>query len=94
MYQKGGLVGNGKLKGSLGSSDHEMVELKILKLIRRAYSKLLTLDFRKADIGVFRHLLGGVSCDPRKLVNIQALFPSNSRSVHPNDASKGGKRLV
>lgn len=47
-------MGNGKLKGSLGSSDHEMMELKTLRLVKRAYSKLLTLDFRRADVGLFR----------------------------------------
>ncbi|PKU31929.1 rna-directed dna polymerase from mobile element jockey- hypothetical protein [Limosa lapponica baueri] len=31
-----GLVGNVKLKGSLGCSDHEMVEFKILRAVRRA----------------------------------------------------------
>ncbi|GAB0182153.1 hypothetical protein GRJ2_000680600 [Grus japonensis] len=48
---KEGLVGNVELKGSLGCSDHEMV----LRAARREYSKLITLDFRRAD---FRDLLG------------------------------------
>lgn len=92
--KKGGLAGNGKLKSSFGGSDHEMVEFNILGLVRRAHNKLLTLDFRRADVGLFRHLLGRVPQDPRKLVNIQALFPSSSRSAYPTDASKGSKRLV
>ncbi|GAB0175850.1 hypothetical protein GRJ2_000050200 [Grus japonensis] len=41
-----GLVGNVKLKGSLGCSDHEMVEFKILRAARRAHSKLTALDFK------------------------------------------------
>jgi len=49
-----GLVGNVKLKGSLGCSDHEMVEFKILRAKRRAHSKLTTLVFRRADFGLFR----------------------------------------
>ncbi|KAK4828314.1 hypothetical protein QYF61_025326 [Mycteria americana] len=53
-----GLVGNVKLKGSLGCSDHEMVEFKILRAARRAHSKLTTLDFRRADFGLFKDLLG------------------------------------
>lgn len=85
---------NGKLRGSLGSSEDEMVEFKILRFVMRAHSKLLSLNFRREDVGLFRHLLGRVSWDPRNLVNIQALFPSSSRLVQPNDASKGGRRLV
>ncbi|GAB0186969.1 mitochondrial enolase superfamily member 1 [Grus japonensis] len=58
LTNKEGLVGNVKLKGSHGCSDHEMVELKILRAPRRAHSKLATLDFRRADFGLFRDLLG------------------------------------
>ena len=60
---KEGLVGNVKIKGSLGCSDHEMVEFKILRAARRAHSKLPTLDFRRADFGLFRDLPGRVAWD-------------------------------
>ncbi|GAB0185298.1 hypothetical protein GRJ2_000995100 [Grus japonensis] len=63
LTNKEGLVGNVKLKGSLGCSDHEMVELKILRAVRRVHSKLTTLDFRRADFGLLRDLLGGVPWD-------------------------------
>ncbi|GAB0207232.1 hypothetical protein GRJ2_003188800 [Grus japonensis] len=63
LTNKEGLVGDVKLKGSLGCSDHEMVELKILRAARRASSKLLTLDFRRADFGLFRDLLGRIPWD-------------------------------
>ena len=63
LTNKEGLVGNVKLKGSLGCSDHEMVEFKILKAVRRAHSKLNTLAFRRADFGLFRDLLGRVPWD-------------------------------
>jgi len=33
---KDGLVGNVKLRGSLGCSDHEMIEFRILRAVRRA----------------------------------------------------------
>ncbi|PKU41308.1 glycerol kinase [Limosa lapponica baueri] len=56
-----GLVGNVKLKGSLGCSDHEMVEFKILRAERRVCNKLTTLDFRRADFGLLRGLLGRVT---------------------------------
>ncbi|GAB0203333.1 hypothetical protein GRJ2_002798900 [Grus japonensis] len=60
LTNKEGLVGNVKLKGSLGCSDHEMVEFRIFRAARRARSKLTTLDFRRADFGPFRDLLGRV----------------------------------
>lgn len=51
-----------KLKGSLSCSDLEMVEFKILRAVRRAYKKLITLDFRRADLCLFRDLLGRIPC--------------------------------
>ncbi|GAB0190215.1 hypothetical protein GRJ2_001486800 [Grus japonensis] len=63
LTNKEGLVGNVKLKGSLGCSDHEMMEFKILMAVRRAHSKLATLDFSRADYGLFRDLLGRVLWD-------------------------------
>jgi len=45
------------LQCGLGCSDHEMVEFKILREARRAHSKLTTLDFRRADFGLFRACL-------------------------------------
>ncbi|GAB0208710.1 hypothetical protein GRJ2_003336700 [Grus japonensis] len=50
-----------KLKGSLGCSDHEMVEFKILSGGSRAKSKITTLDFRRADFDLFKDMLGRVS---------------------------------
>ncbi|GAB0189068.1 mitochondrial enolase superfamily member 1 [Grus japonensis] len=63
LTNKEGLVRNVKLKGSLGCSDHEMVEFRILRAARRARSKLTTLDFRRTDFGLFRDLLGRVPWD-------------------------------
>jgi len=57
LTNKEGLVGNVKLKGSLGCSDHGMVELKILRAVRRAHSKLPALEFRRADYDFFRDLV-------------------------------------
>jgi len=47
LTNKEGLMGNGKFKGSLGCSDREMVEFRILRAARRAHSKLTALDFRR-----------------------------------------------
>ncbi|GAB0186399.1 hypothetical protein GRJ2_001105200 [Grus japonensis] len=63
LTNKEGLVGDVKLKGSLGCSDHEMVEFRILRAARRAHSKLTTLDFGRADFGLFRDLLGRILWD-------------------------------
>ncbi|GAB0203811.1 hypothetical protein GRJ2_002846700 [Grus japonensis] len=63
LTNKEGLVGDVKLKGSLGCSDHEMVEFRILRAARRACSKLTTLDFRRAGFGLFRDLLGRIPWD-------------------------------
>ncbi|GAB0190056.1 hypothetical protein GRJ2_001470900 [Grus japonensis] len=63
LTNREGLVGNVKLKSSLGCSDHDMVEFKILRAVRRAHSKLTTLDFRRADFGLFRDLLGRLPWD-------------------------------
>jgi len=40
-----------------------MVEFKILRAVRRACSKLTTLDFSRAEFGLFRDLLGRVPWD-------------------------------
>ncbi|GAB0203631.1 hypothetical protein GRJ2_002828700 [Grus japonensis] len=63
LTNKEGLVGDVKLKGSLGCSSHQMVEFKILRAVRRARSKLTTLDFRRADFGLFRDMLGRIPWD-------------------------------
>ncbi|GAB0188934.1 mitochondrial enolase superfamily member 1 [Grus japonensis] len=63
LANKEGLVGDVKLKGSLGCSDHEMVEFRILRAVRRAHSKLTTLGFRRADFGLFRDLLDRIPWD-------------------------------
>lgn len=52
VTNKEGLVHNMNLKVSLGCSDHETMEFKILRALRRVHSKLTTLDFRGADFGL------------------------------------------
>ncbi|PKU31919.1 hypothetical protein llap_17778 [Limosa lapponica baueri] len=60
LTNKEGLARNVKLKGSLGCSDHEMVEFQIVRAARRVHSKLTTLDFRRADFGLLGDLLHGL----------------------------------
>jgi len=54
------LIGNVKVKGSLGCSDHEMVEFRILRIGRRIKSMLTALDFRSTEFCVFKDLLGSI----------------------------------
>ncbi|PKU46481.1 rna-directed dna polymerase from mobile element jockey-like [Limosa lapponica baueri] len=63
LTNKEDLVQNRKLKGSLGCSDHEMWEFEILRAMRTTHSKIITLDVRRADFGLFRDLLGRVLWD-------------------------------
>jgi len=55
-----------KLKGSLGCSDNETVEFGIPKGERRVESKLTALDFRRAEFGIVKDLVGGVLWDKDK----------------------------
>ena len=61
--KKEGLVGDVKTKGSLGCSNYERVEFRILRGARRLKSKLTTLTFRRADFVLFKWLLGSVPWD-------------------------------
>jgi len=63
LSNKEGLVWNVKLKCSLACSDQEMVEIKIFRKARKVHSELATLDFRRADFGLFRDLLYRVPWD-------------------------------
>lgn len=49
LVNKGELVGNVKLRGSLGRSDRELVEFRLLRGGTRAKSRTTTLHFRRAD---------------------------------------------
>ncbi|CAM5108800.1 unnamed protein product [Eretmochelys imbricata] len=50
------LVGEAKVEGNLGGSDHEMVEFRILTQGRKESSRIQTLDNRKADFDSLREL--------------------------------------
>jgi len=63
LTNKEGLVGNMKVKGSLGSSDHKTAKFKILRAARRLHSHLATLGLRRADFGLLRDLLGRILWD-------------------------------
>ncbi|KAK4831229.1 hypothetical protein QYF61_016327 [Mycteria americana] len=52
-----GLVSHVMVGGRLGQSDHEMIEFLIRGEAVRGVSKTATLDFRRADFGLFRRLV-------------------------------------
>ncbi|GAB0202828.1 mitochondrial enolase superfamily member 1 [Grus japonensis] len=67
LTNKEGLVGDVKVGGSLGCRDHEMVEFRILCGRSRAISRIATLDFRRANFGLFKDLLERIPWDgPRE----------------------------
>ncbi|KAK4814759.1 hypothetical protein QYF61_026736 [Mycteria americana] len=52
-----GLVSDVMVGGCLGHSDHKMIDFLILGEAARGVSKTATLDFRRADFGLFRRLV-------------------------------------
>jgi len=60
LINKEGRVEDVKVGGSIGCSNLEMVEFRILCGGSRAISRIKTLDFRKANFGLFKELLGGI----------------------------------
>ena len=60
LPNKEGLVEDVKVGDSLGCSDREMVEFRILRGGSRAIGRIKTLDFRRANFGLFKDLLGGI----------------------------------
>ena len=60
LMNKEGLVEDMKIGGSLSCSDCEIVEFRILHGGSRAVSRIKTLDFRRANFGLFKDLLGEI----------------------------------
>lgn len=58
LARKEGLMGNMKLKNNLDCSSYGIVEFKILKAVRKVHRKLANLDFRRADFGLIKDMLG------------------------------------
>jgi len=54
-----GLVGDVKVGGHLGQSDHEMLDFSILVEPWRGVSRIAPLDFWRADFNLFRTMVGG-----------------------------------
>ncbi|GAB0176272.1 hypothetical protein GRJ2_000092400 [Grus japonensis] len=90
LTNKEGLVGDVKLKGSLGCSDHKMVEFRILRAVRRVHSKLTTLDFRRADFGLFRDPLGRIPWDKA----LEGRGPQDSRLISKGQLLQAQERCI
>ena len=56
-----GLVGDVKVGGCLGHSDHEMLDFSILVEPWRGVSRTATLDFWRADFNFFRTMVERVA---------------------------------
>lgn len=54
-------MGGVKIGDCLRQNNHELIEFLILGKLRRGISRTVTLDFWKADFGLFRRLIGRVS---------------------------------
>ncbi|GAB0204057.1 hypothetical protein GRJ2_002871300 [Grus japonensis] len=102
LTNKEGLVGDVKLGGSLGCSDHEMVEFRILRGRSRAISRITTLDFRRANFGLCKDLLGRIpwvrALEGKGVQEIWSIFKhhflqAQDRRIPKNrKSSKGGRR--
>ncbi|GAB0208473.1 mitochondrial enolase superfamily member 1 [Grus japonensis] len=102
LTNKEGLVGDAKVGGSLGCSDHEMVEFRILHGRSRAISRITTLDFRRANFGLCKDLLGRIpwvrALEGKGAQETQSIFKhhflrAQDQSIPKNrKSSKGGKR--
>ena len=51
------LIGDTRIGGCLGCSDHAMVEFTLQRDMRQAKSKIRMLHFRKANLQLFRELV-------------------------------------
>jgi len=60
LTNKEGLVEDVKVGGSLGCSDHKMMEFRILCEGRRAISRVTALGFSRPNFGLFKGLLGQI----------------------------------
>lgn len=58
-----GLVGDMKVRDTLGCSDKDMMEFRMPRGKNKANSRSTALDMRRADLGLFSDLLGGIVWD-------------------------------
>ena len=49
--------------GCPGHSSHKMIEVLILEEVRKGSSRTASLDFQRADFGLFRSLIDSILCE-------------------------------
>jgi len=102
LTNKEGLVEDMKVGGRIGCSEHEMVEFRILRGGIRAISRIKTLDYRRANFGLFKELLGGIpwarALEGRGVQECRSLFKHHFFHAQHRciplrkKSSKGGRR--
>ena len=104
LTNRNGLVRDVKAGGSLGCSDHEMLEFKILSGRSKAKSKTVTLDFWRDNLDVFWGLCGGISwarvlegkgaCESQSTFRQHFFQPQDRCTAKSRKSGKGGRRSV
>jgi len=102
LTNKKRLVEDVRVGGSIGSSDHEIVNFKSLCGRSKGISRIKTLDFKRDKFGLFKELLGGIlwvrALEGRGVQERWLLFKHHF--LHAQDhyipmskkSSKGGRR--
>ncbi|GAB0183494.1 hypothetical protein GRJ2_000814700 [Grus japonensis] len=104
LTNKEGLDGDVKLGGSLGCSDHEMMEFRILHERSRATSQITTLGFRSTNFGLCKNLLGSMPWvralegggvqESWSIFKHHFLLAQDRCILKSNKPSKGGRRAA
>lgn len=85
LQNKEELIGNMKVKGSLGFSNCEIVKFKILREVSKINSRMTALDFRRADLGLLREaFMGNCSAGQKaagELADLQGQPPQSTRTA-------------
>lgn len=71
LTNREGLVGDVETGDSLGCRDHGIGKFSIRSEGSRAASKITTMDFRRANVSLFRDLLGRIFLDNKPSLSQQ-----------------------
>lgn len=78
-------VGDLMAEDSLGSSDCEIIEFKILREVSKTKSRIATVNFRRADFALFRNL-GKIpwetALEDKEVQESWLVPPQSTRTVH------------
>jgi len=85
-----GLVRDVVVRGHLELSEHKMIEFSVHGQVKRGPSKITTMDFRRADFGLFRLLVDSV---PRQRV-LKGKGVQEGWTIFKEEVSKAQERAV